>query len=473
MNEGNLYQAFICFLCNIVDAYTAVLYVVDPKSRQLHLVAHHSLSKNFNNALLVEPQQGGLLSQVSKLGQIIDLDKPPEDMAAKVPFYKPGESYIKGVFAVPVGEGTGVLYVDTKKSWGFNEKEQKWIREAAALFHRVLQRDSSADQRESYARILELWYHLDQAAFGEFSLDHFLRLVVDRCSQFLEVDYGFMTSCKKGESRYRIVAATSDLPPTLARKSFQLQQGLVGWVLTNGKPLFIPRLNPDIPEHFLFLPGDPLPRKGAFWGLPIPTSSTHSFALAFLGKEPIQWSPDDYYAISHILHFLHFILEHHYWREECERLQTYDLATGLYNAMAFEASVEDVLTASMEDSTPFTLALLQFEPWQLLYIHYSPYEVRQWQHLLAMKLGKSLPPDALLGQMTENRFGVLLPATTPREADNCLAPLRSLGKQVSTRHIKAISLQGYLGRASFPQEGVRSEELWPLVYQRLYEAFES
>jgi GGDEF domain-containing protein len=473
MDTANLYQSLVRLLSNVVDAYTVALFVVDPKSKQLHLIASQSLSKHFSQNLPVEPEQSGLLSQVYKVGQIVSLDKPPEAVASMLPFYSEGESYIKGVFVAPVGEGAGVLYVDTKKKWGFNDKEQKWILEIAGVFHGLLQRQSSVNQQENYARILELWYNLDQGAFGEFSLEHYFHLVVEKCSRFLGVDYGFLVSNKQGEDRYHLLASTSNTPQSLVKKHFTLRQGLISWVLQNQKPLFITRLNPELPEHFLFLPGESLPHHGTFWGLPIPTSSDHAFVLTFLGQQPVQWNPDEYYAISHAIHFLHLILEHFYWREEYERLQVYDLTTGLYNALAFETSLEEILTMALQNSTPCTLALVQYEPWQVLYARSSPHEVRQWQQHLALKLSSMLPEQTQIGQITENRYALLFPEMTPQEADQYLLSLLPIGRQFFSKTMEKISLQGYFGWAGFPQEGTRIEELWPLVYHRLFEAFHS
>ena len=73
---------------------------------------------------------------MQKVGQTIHLDKLHEATSSiplTLPFYREGESHIKGLFAVPVAGGAGVLYVDTKYGWGFNDKQQKWIKEFAEL----------------------------------------------------------------------------------------------------------------------------------------------------------------------------------------------------------------------------------------------------------------------------------------------------------------------------------------------------
>lgn len=472
MDITNLYQALVRLLSNIVDAHTVALFVVDSKTRQFHLLASQSLSKDIPENLSLTPEQSGLLSQVYKLGQTIDLDKPPQDIGSMLPFYRNNESYIKGIFAVPVGNVEGVLYVDTKKSWGFNEKEQKWIREVAAIFRDLLEKQGALNQQEDYARILKLWYHLEQGSREELSLDNYFHLVVEKCSRFLDADYGFLAAGKQGEkNRYELVAYTSNIPQSLTKQDFSADQGLVGWVLQNRKALLISKLNPELQEHFLFSPAEALPHSGTFWGLPISIAPNYIFMLGFLGRQPIQWDSDEQYAVSRFVHFLHLFLEQLYWKEEYKRLQSYDLSTGLHNALTFENTVEEMISTSMQNSVPFTLSLLQLEPWQILYTRGTPREVRQWQQRFTLKLSKMFPEQVLIGQITENRYALLFPGITYQEADKYLLPLTSVRQQIPTRHMEKISLQIYSSQVSYPQDGMKGEQLWPLLYHRLFTAF--
>jgi len=472
----NPYQSLVSLLSNILEAYTTALFVVDPKNRQLNLVASQTLSKYLNENASLPLEQSGILAQVQKMGQTIHLDKLQDaapSLSTTVPFYRDGESHIKGLFAIPVGDGAGVLYVDTKYSWGFNDKQQKWIREIAGVLNELLQRNECMRQQQNHTRVLDLWQRLDEANFNEDAPEEYCRLVVSECAQFLGTEYGFLALKEPRKQHYHVLAATANAPRNITCQQMSVKQGLIGRILQNRKPLLIAKMNSQTSDHFLFTSSEGLPHHGTFWGFPTQMSLGHTMSMAFLSRRFIEWSTDDQKAVSHILQSFRLILEQYYFKEECNHLRTYDLATGLHNALAFEARVENILTVSMQNSSPLTLSLVQFEPWQLLPVKATPKQVRKWLADLASIFSEALPAHVLLGQLTENRIGLIFPGMSPQAAKHHLSHLIDLGQQFFSARIKGIRVQGYCGSVGFPQDGTRSEELWPLVYRQLYSAIRS
>ena len=154
-------------------------------------------------------------------------------------------------------------------------------------------------------------------------------------------------------------------------------------------------------------------------------------------------------------------------------MQTFDFTTGFVNSLVFESNVERLLSTSMQNSTPFMLALVQFEPWQILHTKAAPGQIRQWQEQLASALRQSLPADVLVGQITENRFGLLFPGLTEQDANSRLVPLKDLAQRIFGGRLKKVRLLSYVSTVGFPQDSTRSDELWTLANQRLFAAFRS
>jgi GGDEF domain-containing protein len=200
------------------------------------------------------------------------------------------------------------------------------------------------------------------------------------------------------------------------------------------------------------------------------TSLGYELALVFLSRQVIDWNVDSERAVSHGFHFLLLLLEQIYYKEENEALHSYDICTGLFSAPAFESRVEGLFHASMQSNAPFTLGLIQFEPWQILSTKVLPKRIRQLQRELASSLCDALPPGVLVGQLAQNRFGVLFAETTVQEAESQLAELAGFGK-FALKGIRGIKLHPYISSAGFPQDAAKIEELWPLVCQRLFSAF--
>ena len=466
----------VSLLSNILEAYTTALFLVDSKNRLLHMVASQSLSKYLPEKVTLSIEQSGILGQVQKVGQTIHLDKVSEihtSLSATLPFYREGESHIKGLFAVPVGDGAGVLYVDTKYAWGFNDKQQKWIREIADVLFGLVQRQTCLTQERDYARILELWHNLDDAAFRGLDLPGYCQAVIDECNRFLGTEYGFLALKEPHADHYHIFAATPNSPRNLLTQRLLVKHGLVGWIFQNGKNLLVTKLNPDSSDHFLFASSEGLPHHGTFWGLPVEISLGQWIVVAFLARRTMEWTADDQFAISHMLHFLRLLLEQIFYKEECTHLHSFDHATGLFNAPVFEAKMEAILTSSMQNSTPFTLTLIQFEPWQMLSTKAPPSQVRQWQATLAASIRHTLPSNVLIGQIAENRFGLVFAGLTPQEAEHHLTHLATQAHLALSEKVRGTRLTPYVSTVGFPQDGTRTEELWPLAYRHLFAAFRS
>lgn len=471
--DSNPYQPLVNLLSNILEAYTTAFFIFDERNRQLNLAAMLSLSKFIPTQISLPLEGSGILAQVQKAGQTIHLDKLHEatsSISHTLPFYREGESHIKGLYAVPVAGGAGILYVDTKYGWGFNHKQQKWIIEFAELLGGLLKNQEAEDRQENYARIFEVLNRLDEVAFKGYDFDNYCGLFATEWSHILGMDYGFLVLRDPEKKNYRILGCTANTPRSLVTQSFSANHGLIGWVLQNQKNLLIIRLNPSTSDHYLFTPGENLPHQGTVWGMRAQTSLGYELALVFLSRQVVDWNADSERAVAHGLHFLLLLLEQIYYKEENEALQSYDICTGLFSAPAFESRVEGLFHASMQSNAPFTLGLIQFEPWQILTTKVQPKRIRQLQRELASSLCDALPPGVLVGQLAQNRFGVLFAETTVQEAESQLAELAGHGK-ISLKGIRGVRLHPYISAAGFPQDAVKIEDLWPLVNQRLFSAF--
>jgi len=476
MHDGNPYQSLVSLLSNFLEAYTTAFFIVDSKSRQLHLAASQTLSRHLPQVVSLPLEQSGILAQVQKIGQTIHLEKLPEvtaTLTATVPFYREGESHIKGLFAVPVGDGAGVLYVDTKYGWGFNDKQQKWIKEVAGVLHEIMQIDEQLTQQENLTRIFEFWRRLDEAAFGDVAPEDYCTMVVNECAQLLGTEYGFLALREADKPHYHLFASTPNTPRNLMNQSFPIKEGLAGWLFRNRKPLLVAKLNPDTPGHFVFSAGEGLPHQGTLWALPSQMALGHTLGLLLLSRYPMEWSPDYQSAVSHLLHFFNLYLGKSTFQEEYEHLKAYDLTTSLLNPRTFEGRVDSTLTLSMQDSTPFTLALLQIEPWRIISTRVSPKVTRRWQREVAGAMCEELSTAVMVSLVAENRFGFLFPEVTFQDARHQLSRLVERAREYFTAKLKGVRVHASIGAVSYPQDGTRTEELWPLAYRRLYSSLPS
>ena len=474
--EFNPYQSLVSLLSNILEAYTTAFFIVDHKKRTMEMVASQSLSKFLPERVVLPLEQSGILAQVQKAGQTIHMEKIQDStssLSTVIPFYREGESHIKGLFAAPVGDGAGVLYVDTKYSWGFNDKQLKWIKEISLVLQGLVDRHACMQQQRGYADIFEFWNRLDDMATRGHSLEEYCRFVVQECVGLLGMEYGFLAMKDADEDVYRVIAGTTNAPPNLFSQRHNIKTGLMGRLFRKRQNLLIPKMNPHTVEHHLFSAGENLPHTGTLWGLHAELSLGHDISMAFLSRKPVEIGTDHQAAVSHVLRFFQLLVEQYFFQEECTRLRACDLSTGLCNAVKFEKSLEKLITTSMRQSTPLTLALLQFEPWLVLSTKLPPAGLRRRQRDIAYAVHDALASGAVIGQLSENRFGIVFPGVALQDASRYLSEAVDAAQAVTDEKIGGVRLTPYVAMVGYPQDGSAPEELWTLAYQRLFAGFRS
>jgi len=94
--------------------------------------------------------------------------------------------------------------------------------------------------------------------------------------------------------------------------------------------------------------------------------------------------------------------------------------------------------------------------------------IEKCQQELVWSLRALVPSDNLVALIAENRFGFLFPRMSFQDAQAILTHVTDRGKQVLAGIHKGMRVRSYVGVVGYPQDGTRIEELWPLVYRRLY-----
>ncbi len=473
MKYGESLHSLLILLSNVLDAHTTALFLHDKKHEQLQLLTSQSTSRFLLERISLPVDKSGLLAQVYKMGHPIHMGKVAlDEVQNALPFYREGESGIKGLFVVPVAKGKALLYVDTKRSWGFTDKQQKWVMDIARIIQTMMEQEVCLLERDEYSSILSLWHHLGETALGADRAEEMGHRTVEQTARFLGADYGLLAQRDPEKvENYQLTATTSNLAPALRDGRFTTAEGLVGWVFRNGKPLWIQRMNPDAGDHFLFSPTENISHSGSFLGIHGRSATGHEFVLAFAAREDAYWSADLRHAVTMAFNFFVFTQEKLYWRDQCARLDTTDPVTGLLNGPGFEALVADHLASSLQDSLPFVLILAQFEPWQLLYTKISLAESRRWLQQISRQVREALPEDTFIGRLSESRFGLLFPGMAEGDVERCCAACPVFRQPFPEARKFGIKLRPYLGWAAYPQHGTRLGQLWAQAYRNLWRDF--
>lgn len=466
-----IFQSVVNWLSNVLDAYTVAFFVLDPLKNSFRLATCQSLSKHLQRTLSLPKDGSGILSQVHKVGHTVHLGKVEvEGLAGSLPFYREGEEGIKGLFVTPVAGEEGLLYVDTKRHWGFNDKQQKWIHEAALILEQLLDQHHRLQERESFSRILTLWHELTEAWEKAQSRSEAAQALVQGCASYTRADFAFLVSRGCMDKGYRIHAAAGKVPQRLMQTIIPREsRGLVIEALEGSTPLFIPVLNPDSPDHYLFFPEEHLPHQGSLWVLQGGTPELGLRGLAVLTKKRLTLTQDDRVAVEKSFRIFEAFDERWQYRQSYEEWTCRDGSSGFLRRQAFMEQVKEAVDLAVHNSDPLSLVIMQYEPWQYAQAVIPPSEMDVWEKALMDSLRVHVPPGILVGRLAQNRCGLMALGWELRDLLTLAGTLEQVCRRLPGPKRKKLQLKTFIGASQMPQDGVSFDELWMVACRRLFE----
>lgn len=466
------FQLVVNWLSNVLDAYTVAFFVLDPLKNGFRLVTSQSLSKHLHKSLSFPKDGSGLLSQVHKVGHTVHLGKVEvEKLAGSLPFYREGEGGIKGLLVTPVAGEAGLLYVDTKRHWGFNDKQQKWIHETALILEQLLDQQHRLQERDSFSRILTLWHDLIDAMTKARTRTEAAQTFVQSCAAYTRADFAFLVERGCGEKFYHLAGTAGRVPQGLLHTTIPLDsRGLVIESLEASKPLFIPALNPDASDHYLFVAGEHLPHQGSLWVLNGGSAQLGPLGLALLGKKRLSLTQDDRVAVEKSFRIFEAFYERWHYQHTYAEWTCKDGASGFLTPWAFATYVKEAVHAALQNSEPFSVVILQYEPWQYAQAVIPPSELDVWEKTLMESLKRHVPPGIVVGRLAQNRCGLLALGVELRDLLALAETFRRVCGGLPGPKKKKLVLKTFVGQAQMPQDGVTYDELWMAACRRLFDS---
>ncbi|MGC8719583.1 MAG: hypothetical protein ACP5TY_06205 [Thermodesulforhabdaceae bacterium] len=458
-------QKTVCFLANAMEAHTVAYIDYSEKRNVLSCIACHSLSDHFRRDVLIPADQCGIFAQVLHQGKFMEFGNlPGKGIHKLVPFYAPGrEDLVKALCVMPVGSGEGFLYADTKQKWTFGRKEICLMQDAAELIRQLLDNIDKAILCDDYADILTFFYETEILIQSPDLMNpNTIKEFLNKISEFLEVDGVFLVSrdVTTGEIHLRSSVPSFSLPRTKKK----ISGGLVDSVFSRKRLTTISRMNGKrYSDHFLFFPGEPLPRDGSFLGFYGSTSGSE-WVLAVINREKRFWDSDRVYAVDRTFKQFLMSVDRLILKEECEHLLKHDCFTGLLHMRAFEEHVRSCFSHAVGNNKNIGLVVIQWEPYLELCSLTSPSVAALCNHKIVKALQKEiLEEGTVIGQLGENRLGILLEQVSYFDIKKCEYFLHKLGLGKDL----GCQIEFYSGIARYPQDVTNISELWGLAYQSL------
>jgi signal transduction protein with GAF and PtsI domain len=293
--KDELKQA-IDLLADLTEAYTAALFLPD-REGNLKAMVWHTMSKSFRLHSNMASGES-VINLVMKNQEPLDMVRSQQDAPNPTKLYSEEEN-IKAFLALPVGD-FGVLVVDTKKRSVFTEREKRWVRDFAKFFAMLIEQRETSAREDMYGRILDLFYSFANAGLDFSNLRDYYGKILTAGLNFTGLSMGFLCLHvpEGGVRKFVVEAVAGTSLAVLKGRAFPINQGLIGWVMREVKPLFHSRWTPIPGKSFLISPDEPLRGYNAFIGVPLLAWRQLVGVLAFAGRSERELDTEEAQALK-------------------------------------------------------------------------------------------------------------------------------------------------------------------------------
>ncbi len=452
-------QSLIGLLSNVTDAYTAALFVPRESGGPLRLRACHSLSDHVLKDREIEVGQG-LIGWVAERGDPLHSTEFRHDLKA-LGLYRTEED-IKSFLAVPVAtpDGTGVLFIDSKRQYVFTPKVQKLLIGFADQVTRMLEKS------DVYRRIGRDFVTLvalrDYAApvTDAGDADAVLDAACNIPKRLLKYETAALVWRAPGEKAFRVVRCVTHGADAPIGLSVSMESSLAGWVLTHGETFHLPTIKDELRETHLFHPAEARRPLGAFLGIPLSAGGEVFGLLAFARAEAGGFDDRELAAAELLQGLASGALAAARMRMRREGLGALDDVTGLPAYPAFTARLTDALALASDTLRPVSILIADSEEVQDVYADRGREAGDSLLRELADFYRRSLDEPDLLARCLGRRFVMALVGKDLEAAREAAGRLQDT---LENSYLRAGSIEFrlsvHIGLAVFPHDGATEGRL--------------
>jgi hypothetical protein len=218
-----------------MEAYTSALFLADEKKEFMELYCYQSFSKTIIDNCVIKNGEGliGWVLRENKNVLAANFERNTQTLG----FYEQDEK-IKSLIAIPMPNGMGVVFVDSKKSYSFTEEKEKIFKQFSLLLYTLINEQKQINNNDLQHNYCNLFIQLEQCGekydlqtissllFENINLSHFYFVVPGHCAY----------TCFYSEEKKRNVFI-EHFP------QYYSSEGLLGWCIKNRKNLVNNKLN--------------------------------------------------------------------------------------------------------------------------------------------------------------------------------------------------------------------------------------
>jgi len=232
------FETFIHVVADIFDAHTAAIFVKTLSKDVLKLLAYHSLSDDIKKDCILNTEQS-LIGFVAKHGRPLHMARFDRS-ALTIGIYNQ-EVDIKSLYACPIPNDNGVLFIDSKTYYEFSPKKQKIALGCAELANYLITTNKNIKRLE----IVDKWYNHIKNITPPIDV----KIILDSICNSLSLSQGLVAVSTDNE-KYQVLAVTGVKEEKWLFRPIPIENGLVGWMFRNKRDLFLFRSSGERERSF-------------------------------------------------------------------------------------------------------------------------------------------------------------------------------------------------------------------------------
>jgi len=406
-------QSLIDLISNTTEAFTTALFLAAEPDGPLKLTAYQSLSQNINKDVSIGPGEG-LVGWAYKNLKPVNVNQFDQD-TRRLLFYLTDES-IKSFMAVPLPEVNGVLAVDSKQQYVFTEKSLKILHQFGQILKLTITRVRQIEEGRQRDKAMNFLNMIGEALYRRDRPDKYLNRAAGLIREFAEAKACFIAGViPEDRTRYRLLAQDARQTDQLRQDIFIVDQGLIGWIMKEKKPLILKKTRLGTEKSYLFYPDEPFAGFTSFAGLPLIWGGRLLGAVCLGGDESLRITDISAQALETAADRLAVALEMELLISRIGDLSRLDSQTGLPHRTEFCRRVDRMINSPLSRSSDIFVIIIKLINLETINTDPGPERTEAVLKAVAEHLLNQTSRDIELGHLDYGVFGLAIPNRSGEE----------------------------------------------------------
>ena len=389
----------------------------------------------------------------------------------------PSDGERRGPARKPGGEGEviGVLAIDSREVSVFTDELRKLMEVVA---HQIVDTIENAEIRHQMSvESIEFaaFYELSKRLSAALRLEEVLDLTLESIKEIVPYDFAAIATFAESTGESIIQAARGEGAEAATGGSFEIHEGLVGWVLDSYRKVFtVGNLSERDQERPVFSSRIKVRGAKSLLAIPLLVEGKVIGSFTLLCREPNIFSEHEIQIFDVLGNQIAISLEKARIYQQVEELAVTDGLTSLANHRRFQEKLREEFARAVRHPEPVSLIFLDLDHFKKINDRYGHPAGDAVLRGLARILKSAAREIDLAARYGGEEFALLLPNTDSGGAVKLAERIRKLTEQ-GTFQIEGggkIGVTVSAGVASFPEDASTPQEILERADYALYVAKE-